>query len=257
MPRRPVLDKALSASDVSRRDMLGLVGVAGVAALVELRARGVVSPLNAASGPLPPACVVTPAETEGPYFIDERLERSDLRVDPTNQSTKPGAPLRLRLNVSRVDGTSCAPVTGAFVDIWQCDALGVYSDVRDMNGLFDTRGQKFLRGHQITDKTGAVEFLTLYPGWYAGRAVHIHFKVRVFAGTKRSFEFTSQLYFDDALTDRVHAEAPYNTKGMRDTRNDLDMIYRSQNTNGAHLLVPVAKDARGYAGQFSVGLKMS
>jgi protocatechuate 3,4-dioxygenase beta subunit len=65
------------------------------------------------------------------------------------------------------------------VDVWQCDALGVYSDVRDSNGFFDTRGRQFLRGYQVTDRNGQAEFLTVYPGWYRGRTVHLHFKVRV------------------------------------------------------------------------------
>ncbi len=199
---------------------------------------------------------MTPAQTEGPYFVDERLERSDVRSDPTDGTVREGTPLRLRFAVSRVDGTACAPVTGAYVDIWQCDALGVYSDVKDFNGLFDTTGKKFLRGHQITGKSGTAEFLTIYPGWYRGRAVHIHFRVRVFEGTRRAHEFTSQLYFDESVNDAVHATPPYNTKGRRDTLNENDGIYRSE-SSGAQLLVPLTKSAQSYAGEFAVGLRMS
>jgi protocatechuate 3,4-dioxygenase beta subunit len=103
------------------------------------------------------------------------------------------------------------------VDIWHCDAFGVYSDAVDPG--FNTVGQKFLHGYQITDNNGSVELTTIYPGWYAGRTVHIHFKVRLFAGTTQTYSFTSQLYFDDTFTDQVFAtQAPYNTRGAHDAQ---------------------------------------
>jgi len=121
--------------------MLGLLGAAAAVALVGFGQRS-----SAATAT--PACVVRPYQTEGPYFVDEKLNRSDIRSDPSDGSVRPGAPLRLALQVSRTDGRSCAPLTGALVDLWQCDALGVYSDVRDRDGLFSTRGKKFLRGYK-------------------------------------------------------------------------------------------------------------
>ena len=117
-------------------------------------------------------CVLTPAQTEGPYFVDERLDRSDVREDPATGAARPGAVLTLDLGVAAVDGARCMPLRGAIVDIWQCDALGNYSDVND------SRGQRFLRGYQATDANGRVRFTTIYPGAYPGRAVHIHFKIR-------------------------------------------------------------------------------
>ena len=110
------------------------------------------------------------------------------------------------------------------MDVWQCDALGIYSDVQD--GRFNTIGQKFLRGYQFTDVRGEAQFVTLYPGWYSGRTVHIHFKIRTTPKARRSFEFTSQLYFDDELTDRVHAATPYAARGPRTARNRHDGIFR-------------------------------
>ena len=89
-------------------------------------------------------------------------------------------------------------MAGAMVDICQCDAIGVYSDVRATNGFFNTGGQRFLRGYQVTDASGVAKFTTVYPGWYQGRSVHIHFKIRTNAGG-RNAEFVSQLYFDDAF----------------------------------------------------------
>ncbi len=255
MTKRVSMHDVLRSGSLSRREVLGWLGAVGGAALAGSAARGQSSePLAIHHSPI--GCVVTPSQTEGPYFVDERLERSDVRTDPTDGSVKDGTPLRVRFAVSRVDGSSCAPVTGALVDIWQCDALGVYSDVRDFQGLFDTTGKKFLRGHQVTDKNGRAEFLTVFPGWYSGRAVHIHFKVRLFEGTRRAHEFTSQLYFDESITDAIHATAPYNSKGRRDTLNANDGIYRRE-SSGAKLLVPLSKAGREYTGEFAVGLRMS
>jgi protocatechuate 3,4-dioxygenase beta subunit len=201
-----------------------------------------------------PSCVVRPEQTEGPYFLDEKLNRSDIRSDPSDGALKRGVPLRLAFHVSRVSGSSCSTLSGAIVDIWQCDALGAYSDVRDINAGFDTRGKKFLRGYQTTDANGIAEFLTIYPGWYPGRAVHIHFKIRGESSSRRGLEFTSQLYFDESITDEVHKQAPYNGKGRRSTTNDADFPFRR---GGKQLIPSLAKDEQGYAGRFDIGLQMS
>lgn len=198
------------------------------------------------------ACVVRPQQTEGPYFVDERLNRSDIRGDPAAGSPRPGLPLQLALRVSRLSGASCAPLEKAVVDVWQCDALGVYSDVVDDRLGFDTRGAKFLRGYQLTDDAGVARFTTIYPGWYPGRAVHIHFKIRTQA-TARAREFTSQVYFDEAVTDRVHAEAPYHKPGRR-RLNAADGIYR-RGGSGDRLQLALAAEGAGYAGTFDVALQ--
>jgi protocatechuate 3,4-dioxygenase beta subunit len=197
------------------------------------------------------ACVVRPEQTEGPYFVDEKLNRSDIRSDPATGALREGALLRLRMNVFRSDADACTPLAGVLVDVWHCDALGVYSDVRDMN--FDTRGQKFLRGYQVTDGAGKVEFLTIYPGWYQGRTVHIHFKLRTDPAATRGFEFTSQLYFDDNLTDEVFRQPPYADKGERSTRNENDGIYRQ---GGDKLMLELSQDAQGHVGTFDVALQL-
>ncbi|WP_224788863.1 intradiol ring-cleavage dioxygenase [Pandoraea terrae] len=198
-----------------------------------------------------PACILTPEQTEGPYFVDERLNRSDIRVDPTDGLARPGVPLALVLRISSISSAGCTPLTGAVVDIWHCDAAGIYSDVADPG--FSSLGKKFLRGYQVTDANGNARFVTVYPGWYRGRAVHIHFKVRAKAGSGQGYEFTSQLYFDDAITDRVHARNPYAGRGQRKVKNEGDAIFRD---GGSQLVLSLVEGTQGYSATFDVGLRM-
>ena len=198
------------------------------------------------------SCIVRPEQIEGPYFVDEKLNRSDTRSDPSDGSVKEGVPLRLTLRVSQINGNGCAPLAGAVVDIWHCDALGVYSDVRDPG--FNTVGKKFLRGYQVTDANGTVHFTTIYPGWYPGRTVHIHFKIRTGPKSGRGYEFTSQLYFDDSITNQVHAQEPYARKGQRTLKNDGDGIFR---WGGKQLMLSLNRTDEGYTATFDIGLQMS
>jgi protocatechuate 3,4-dioxygenase beta subunit len=230
---------------LSRRAAVVLLGAAGFAVLARRPRDG---GWAAAQGVGP--CVARPEQTEGPYFVDEALHRSDIRADPADGSVRPGVPLDLSIVVSRLADATCAPFAGAQVDVWHCDHLGVYSDVRDPR--FDTTGRKFLRGYQRTDAEGRARFTTIYPGWYEGRTVHIHFKIRSPAERRPGFEFTSQLYFDDAVSDRVFAAAPYAGRDGRRTRNGGDGIYRR---GGSQLLMAVEPAHEGWAGVFHVALQ--
>jgi len=199
-------------------------------------------------------CVATPELTEGPYFVDEKLSRSDIRSDPASGAVKEGLPLALAFNVSQIAGGSCTPLANALVDVWHCDAAGVYSDVTDNAQGFDAVGQKFLRGQQTTDASGVAQFTTIFPGWYSGRAVHIHFKVRADAGSGQTYEFTSQLFFDEADIKQVYAQPPYASKGLPDTSNASDGIYRG---GGDQLLLALAPASQGYTTAFNVALDLS
>lgn len=227
---------------LSRREIIALLGASGVALAVD--------PLGAQTPGALPACVVQPEQTEGPYFVDKMLERSDIRLDPATRAVTAGLPLRLAFTVSQMgsDG-ACKPLPGAQVDLWQCDAAGVYSGVKDRS--FDTSGKHFLRGHQTTDAKGVASFVTIYPGWYPGRAVHVHFKIRTTPAAQQGQEFTSQLYFDEALTDRVYAREPYSTRQGQRQRNEQDGIFRN---GGKQLVLPVTESGGGYSGAFSLAL---
>lgn len=251
-------DDALIGRILSRREALALVGGAGALLLSACasgskttsvaQATSTVAPATTAApatgSSSAPSCVVKPELTEGPYFVDEKLNRSDIRPDPSGGPAAEGVPLKLTFRVSQVGSAGCTALSGATVDVWHCDAARVYSDEAANRSV----GKKFLRGYQTTDANGTATFTTIYPGWYSGRAVHVHFKVRSGPG----HTFTSQLFFDEALTDSVHAKVPYSAHGRRDTTNAADSIYRSASSA---VLLPVTPDGAGYAGTFDVGLQ--
>lgn len=241
---------------LSRREVLALLGAAG-AVVIAGRFPGALAQAawggTALGASVVLACVVRPEQTEGPYFVDERQGRSDIRVEPTDGSVKAGVPLALTFRIFQI-GESCVPLTGATVDVWHCDAQGDYSDVTDRTEGFDTVGQTWLRGYQVTDENGKVTFKTIYPGWYRGRAVHIHFKIRTVTSTGASYEFTSQLFFDDALSDRVFTQEPYVTGEAREILNVNDMIFSD---GGDQLLLALTESGEGYAATFDLGLDLT
>jgi len=248
---------------LSRRETVRLLALGGAAVFVGCKPGGdtaAVASGQVSGGGVLPKCVTRPELTVGPYFLDQSLNRSDIRTDPATNAMKEGAPLLLTFNVQQIASGQCTPLANAMVDVWQCDAQGTYSGVNDQMVGFNTVGQKFLRGYQVTDAKGVARFITIYPGWYRGRAVHIHFKIRtpseaaLASQTDKTYEFTSQLFFDEKLTDQVHALPPYASKGQRTLRNDRDGIYRQA---GDTLLLAVAKAGQGYDATFDVGLDLS
>lgn len=247
---------------LSRREALALLGGTGMALLGSAFAFANRDLVNAAQGtPTPqpsltpdsaPACIARPRLTAGPFFAENMPERYDVRTDSRTGAQSDGTPLLLRFVVATVSAAACLPLAGARVDIWHCDARGVYSGVFD--GRFDTRGQDFLRGYQLTDRYGIADFLTIYPGWYPGRAVHIHFKIRTDPQASRGYEFVSQLFFEEAVNAAVYQNMPYAAKGLANMPNARDVIYRN---GGAQLtLKPTLQEDGSYLAVFNIGLDM-
>lgn len=196
-------------------------------------ATGAVAALTVADFETAGTCRLVPEKTAGPFPLDRQLDRRDITEG------LPGRPLRLGL---RVLDARCAPVTGASVEIWHTDATGDYSAFEDGGGgKDDGPGTTFLRGTQPADADGIVEFATVYPGWYRGRAVHIHLRVHRDGETV----LTSQVFFPDDYTDGVYAAAPYAQFGTPDTRNADDGIAGDPSAEGTLLAVRTTDTGRG------------
>ncbi|WP_331770051.1 protocatechuate dioxygenase (plasmid) [Embleya sp. NBC_00888] len=224
-------------------------------------------------------CTLTPQTTQGPYYFDADKIRSDIREDR--------AGTRLRLAVRVQDSETCQAIPNAVVEIWHCDAAGLYSGAESLSGgggggggpsgggggsggpgggpppsgapggappsgapgggagggggqgdLTPQDDKRYLRGAQVTDNQGIVQFTTIWPGWYRGRTVHVHAMVHV--DNERTL--TTQLMMDEALNSAVFAEQPYAKHTGRDTFNDGDNIYKPT------MLLKVVQDGDGHLG---------
>jgi protocatechuate 3,4-dioxygenase beta subunit len=194
------------------------------------------------------ACVLTPERSEGPYYIPGEKVRRNITEG------RPGVPLELRTTV--VHASTCRPIRGAAVDIWHCDAEGVYSGFTSGGGggggqrRAPTDETTFMRGVQRTDAAGLALFRTIYPGWYQSRAVHIHLKVHVGGDVVH----TGQLFFPDAVSDAVYARSPYSSRPGRAMRNRDDSIFANGGRRG---LVRIARSGSGYAAGITLGVMRS
>jgi protocatechuate 3,4-dioxygenase beta subunit len=192
--------------------------------------------------------------TEGPFWVDEKLNRADITSDTHHKGRRPGLPLQLSFTVQSFDQGACTPLPGAQVDIWHADASGAYSDADNFGG-HDATGQDFLRGYQVTDANGLVTFTTIYPGFYSGRAVHIHVKVRQFDPSRTlTTEATTQVFFDDRVSDAVFRSHPaYGGRGGRRQRNEDDDIF---DHHDEMLLALSGSPRTGYKGNLALGVKV-
>ncbi len=251
-------------TQINRRGALAALGSVGIGALLAACGRSDSDPTTSAEVPTTsggtatvspqttpsPAtsdlfagaasCTATRELTEGPYYFDADSIRSDIRED------RPGTPLRLAVRVQSTD--KCAAVPNAVVDIWHCDAAGVYSGFesasRGNGGRGRTDEEKYLRGAQVTNAEGIVQFMTVYPGWYGGRTVHIHVKIHV----NSEEVLTTQFFFDEKVTAAVYAKQPYAAKGEQDRKNSDDGIFED------NLILTLSKDGDGYLGVMTVGV---
>ena len=224
-----------------RGSLLRLAGVAATAGGVgawrlDAAHASASGPLAVSSGLV--TCVLTPELTEGPFYVSGEKLRRDITEG------KPGTALLLGLTV--LNASTCKPIKNAAVDIWHCDALGVYS-----GAVANNAGTNFLRGVQRTNAKGIATFKTLYPGWYQGRAVHIHIKVHVGGNVVH----TGQLFFPAAVTNAVYKAAPYKNHGTTpDTLNADDSIFRNGGSKG---MLALKKSGSGYTGSISMGVHVA
>jgi protocatechuate 3,4-dioxygenase beta subunit len=242
---------------IPRREALIILGGAAGAALWPVRAVAALKQASVgdARATSAAACVLTPEVTEGPYYIANHLLRRNITEGQA------GLPLTLKLLIQ--NATTCKPIANANVEIWHANALGVYSGYGSGSspgggggggggGGHATPTDKltFLRGHQIADADGRVTFQTIYPGWYRGRAPHIHLKVHVGG----SVVHTGQLFFADATSDAVYRTAHYKSHGQPDTTDASDSIYKQ--AGGSSALVKLAKaSGGGFVGSMTLGVK--
>jgi protocatechuate 3,4-dioxygenase beta subunit len=240
-------------TDLSRRDALTALGTVSLGALLAACSRdgspatvttaagttATVQPsTSGSSGDLfdgAATCTLTLEQTEGPFYFDVDSIRSDIRED------REGTPLALALRAEDTEG--CVPIPDAVVEIWHCDAAGAYSGFESGTmGAGRTDDETYLRGAQVTDAEGVVRFTSIYPGWYPGRTAHIHVKVHVTGAST----LTSQLYFDDTVSDDVYAAAPY--PSGRDTTNATDGIF------DASTVLTLRTQDEGYLGVMTIGV---
>lgn len=231
--------------------------------------------------PSAPACTLVSEQEVGPYYIDYEKVRQDVTEG------KPGVPLRLR--VALIDAKRCTPLANAALDIWHCDAVGIYSGYTANSpdgarsgrpfgpppggpprgfgrppGMKATDDKRFLRGVQVTDKRGIAEFATLYPGWYSGRAIHIHLKVHLGGDTANEKYagghvcHTGQLFFPEEITERIGKIAPYASRlDVHRTTQEEDHIFSSQN-GGASMLslerIAIGSDSQGFVANVALAV---
>jgi protocatechuate 3,4-dioxygenase beta subunit len=237
---------------LTRRQTLGIAGAAGTAVVLGGGAGKVISKLaedpdEVTAATAARSCKLTPEVTEGPFYVALDKIRKDITEG------RPGVPLTLKIRV--IDTKRCAPIHGAAVDVWHCDAGGLYSD-ESSNG---TAGQTYLRGVQLTNKKGYATLKTIYPGHYTGRATHIHLKVHIGGkargGTLRGghVSHTGQLFFSETANSSVYALSPYSSDTAQRTLNSSDSIYSQAGGTSAEVSLGGSASS-GYVGRITLGV---
>ena len=230
-----------------------LVGAASVPLILESCKKDSSSGTGTGSGGT--SCIVTHEEVEGPYpYPGGELTNPLNRSDVTGGQT--GVPLTLNFTVVNTNN-SCVVVSSARVDIWHCNKDGYYSGYNNQNGgslgTQNYSGQTWLRGYQMTDASGKATFLTIYPGWYQGRATHIHMEVFVNNVLKK----TGQITFPESISDVVHVSSLYAAHGINTMRNSSDGIFNNSATDLSNETVALTGSvAAGYSGSYTLGIAL-
>jgi protocatechuate 3,4-dioxygenase beta subunit len=262
----------MSTHAITRRDA---VKAAGAACATYFVLPSLIALLDPATAIAASSCATpTPEMTEGPYWVNTMLRRSDVRANSrhTAGSRQHGVPLSLYINV--VDTSSaCTPINGLAVDIWHANAHGLYSDESSQaagggtgSAASDTIADDWLRGYQITGHdrglrrrpvAGQVSFKTIWPGWYRGRAIHIHVRVRRLSSSGATIAgFTTQIFFSDADNDRVlTGAAPYSARTpQRDPTTDSTDTVLSGSARSTNVVAVTGSLQRGFAATFNIAV---
>ncbi|MBS1703063.1 MAG: twin-arginine translocation pathway signal protein [Armatimonadetes bacterium] len=257
-------DDEMVGTILTRREALAQAGKAGLCAVLSSTLAGLATTSTASPpqrGTRTISLLATPQVTEGPFFVDEKLFRSDLVSGSSRTSVTSGLPLILNLAVYKLVNNQFIPYPGLYFDVWHADAHGVYSDEPQGLNAENTQGQTFLRGYQITDSKGTVMFQTIWPGWYIGRTPHIHFKIRAYnASGNATSTFTSQFFFDDSTSDSIFQSSPYYVRNSNGVYNTNDNVYSARQADGtmvgSHLMLNISANPRGTGavGTFAIGL---
>jgi protocatechuate 3,4-dioxygenase beta subunit len=227
---------------LTRREAIAIMGAAGSAVAFGCGTDSVTSPSSGTSTTTPTtggnaACAVTPNETVGPYPSRADIFRSDIRED------RAGTPLTLNLKVANANA-SCAPVANANVEIWHADVAGDYSEYGTQTAA------TWLRGVQTTNANGDVTFTTIYPGWYQGRATHIHIEVTI---NGRSVKAT-QIAFPESINNSVYAQGAYARRGSNPTSNAADGIFAD--SLSSELVTPSGSPSSGYTASYQINISV-
>ena len=203
--------------------------------------------------------IASPELTEGPFFVDKQLYRSNLIAGTKRESVVSGLPLDLQVKVLKLTSNGHVPFIGAQIDVWHADVAGVYSDENNPMNHENTLSQQWLRGYQLTDSKGAVAFQTIFPGWYEGRTPHIHFKIRKHSGTaNKTAEFTSQFFFNEHDQNAIYSQQPYAARGRGNVDNANDNVYSVKQIDGSvagsHMLLDLKPNGSGHSATFVVVL---
>jgi len=245
--------------EISRREAIGILAVAGAGALLGCGGGSkttAATTTTSATTTTNSSCTVTPEGEEGPYFVNDSATgfvRSDIRANLDGTNVQSGIPLTL--NVYAYDSQNgCAAMANVQVDIWHCNASGIYS----AEDVENTSGETWLRGYQLTDSNGLATFSTIIPGWYAGRTTHIHLRIRSsYDSTTTGGTNTTQLFFPQDVIDTINTTiSPYSGEGANPTTNATDHVYTGE-VSGATLLTLSGDTTNGYTATFKVDLPIT
>jgi protocatechuate 3,4-dioxygenase beta subunit len=242
--------------EISRRQVIGMLAVAGAGAMLACGGTKTTTTSTTTATGSSTSCTVTPEGEEGPYFVDDSaagFNRSNILSNLDGSSVQSGIPLTLSIYVYDSE-KNCAAMANVQVDIWHCNASGIYS----AEDVESTTGEIWLRGYQLTDANGLATFVTVIPGWYQGRTTHIHLRLRsTYDSTDSGGTNTTQLFFPQDTINMINTTiSPYSAEGTNPTTNATDHVYSGE-VDGANVLTLTGDTTSGFASTIKINLPIT